>query len=200
MINIIPLIPIIGIYKITSPSGNVYIGQSVDIDRRKNYYNGLHCKRQPKLYKSLKKYSFKKHYFDIIEECSIEQLDIKEIYWKLYYINLLGWKKVLFCEIYDKGGGPRSEITKLKISESNKGKSRPKTKEWASKLGGKGIPRVALRKPVIQYDLGGNFIKEWKSATEAELFMSGDKDKDNIRSCIRGKQKTAYGYKWMDVI
>lgn len=34
------------------------------------------------------------------------------------------------------------------------------------------------------------------SISEAELFMSGDKNKDNIAACCRGKQKTAYGYIW----
>jgi len=76
------------------------------------------------------------------------------------------------------------------------GKSRPKTKEWAAKLGGKGTPRTSLQKPIIQYNLGGEIIKEWNSASEAELFIAGNKDKDNIRSCIRGRQKTAYGYVW----
>jgi hypothetical protein len=199
MININSSIPTVGIYKITSPSGKVYIGQSINISERKTYYYGLHCKRQPKLYKSLKKYSFEKHQFDILEECDIKQLDDKEVYWKIHYINLLGWKEVLFCEIYDKGGGPRSETTKSKISESNKGKSRPKTKEWAAKLGGKGTPRIALQQSIIQCDLNGNVIKNWNSASDAELFFTGDKDKDNIRACVRGKQKTAYGYRWMSI-
>jgi hypothetical protein len=196
MINITSPIPNIGIYKITSPSGKVYIGQSTDINRRKTYYYGLHCKRQPKLYKSLVKYSFENHQFDIIEECNTNQLDEREIYWKQYYLDKLGWSGVLFCKIYDVGGGYLPDEVKQKISQSNMGKSRPKTKEWAVKLGGKGTPRIALQKPIIQYNLEGEIIKEWNSASEAELFIAGNKDKDNIRSCIRGRQKTAYGYVW----
>lgn len=53
--------------------------------------------------------------------------------------------------------------------------------------------------PVLQYDLEGNFIKEYKSSVQAEIeykllglrFNSAD-----IRFCCRGKQKTAFGYIW----
>lgn len=51
----------IGIYKITSPSGKLYIGQSINIKRRFNYYKGLHCKKQIKLYNSLLKHGFENH-------------------------------------------------------------------------------------------------------------------------------------------
>jgi len=54
----------------------------------------------------------------------LKQLDERETYWKQYYLDLVegDWNKVLFCELYDNGGGPRSEEIKKKISESNKGK------------------------------------------------------------------------------
>jgi hypothetical protein len=46
----------IGIYKITSPSKKVYIGQSVNIEKRKYFYEIGNCKKQIKLYNSIKKY------------------------------------------------------------------------------------------------------------------------------------------------
>jgi hypothetical protein len=48
---------------------------------------------------------------------------------------------------------------------------------------------------VSQYDIRGNFIKTWKSANEAERHFNS-KPGDNIASCCRKKQKTAYGYLW----
>lgn len=49
-------------------------------------------------------------------------------------------------------------------------------------------------KSIVQYDLIGNFIKEWSSITEANnYFKKGNK---NISSCCTGNSKTAYGYKW----
>jgi hypothetical protein len=47
-------------------------------------------------------------------------------------------------------------------------------------------------KPILQYDLEGNFIKEWHSISEAKRWLgSGD-----IAGCLAGKQKKAGGYIW----
>ena len=75
----------IGIYKITSPSGKVYIGQSNDIEDRFNRYIGLRCKGQRHLYSSLVKYGWLKHRFEIIKLCSSEDLNDLEVkYISLY--------------------------------------------------------------------------------------------------------------------
>jgi group I intron endonuclease len=131
MINIQSSIPIIGIYKITSPSGKIYIGQSININKRFNIYNLLHCKTQIKLYNSLKKYGYKNHIFKIIEECTLEQLNERERYYQDYY-NVTG-KKGLNCKLTgtnDKSGKLSIE-TCVKISNSNKGK--PQSKETCIK-------------------------------------------------------------------
>ena len=75
---------IVGIYKITSPSNKVYIGQSKNINSRIKTYEKLRCKGQTKLYNSLKKYGFKNHKIEIIEQCSIDKLNDLEI----HYISL----------------------------------------------------------------------------------------------------------------
>ena len=56
----------VGIYKITNPSGKIYIGQSVNIDNRISSYKNLKCKNQTKLYRSLLKYTFENHIFEIL--------------------------------------------------------------------------------------------------------------------------------------
>lgn len=76
---------IIGIYKITNPKGKVYIGQSTNVYERwhKGHKYG-HTRKTgvgKKLKNSLKKYGFENHNFEVLEECTIEQLNIKEIYW-----------------------------------------------------------------------------------------------------------------------
>ena len=48
----------IGIYKITSPTGRIYIGQSIDIEKRIIKYQNIKCKSQRLLYNSLFKYGF----------------------------------------------------------------------------------------------------------------------------------------------
>lgn len=59
---------IVGIYKITSPSGNVYIGQSRDIEKRIEPYRNLRCSKQLLLYRSLQKYGWENHIFEIAHE------------------------------------------------------------------------------------------------------------------------------------
>lgn len=51
-------------------------------------------------------------------------------------------------------------------------------------------------KPIVQLNLDGSFVKEWKSAQET--YRDGFKVSD-IRACVRGEQKTSQGYKWMDL-
>lgn len=50
-----------------------------------------------------------------------------------------------------------------------------------------------LSKPVIQYDLNGNFIKEWPSAHECG--RNGFND-SSVSACCRGKLKTHRGFIW----
>jgi group I intron endonuclease len=73
-------------------------------------------------------------------------------------------------------GKKLSEETKLKISEARKG-----TIPWNIKH-------------IRQYDLQGNFIREWNSATHAakDLLIN----RSNINACLLGKYRQANGYVW----
>jgi group I intron endonuclease len=130
---------ITGIYKITNPNGKIYIGQSINVVKRKKDYEKLRCKKQPRLYNSLLKYGFINHNFELIEQCEIYLLNERERYWQDYYSA--SGKKGLNCQL-TKTSAKRSEHsletkikiglssskrkhtdeTKLKISLSNKGK------------------------------------------------------------------------------
>jgi hypothetical protein len=111
---------ICGIYKITSPSNKIYIGKTINLKARQNRYKNLHCKGQAKLYRSLRKYGWEKHKFEIIEECLQPELDNKE----KYYIDLFNTFNSEYGLNLKEGGqgGKMSDETKKKISESNKGK------------------------------------------------------------------------------
>ena len=47
-----------GIYKLTSPSGKIYIGQSTNLYKRINRYKNKDCKSQVALQSALNKYGF----------------------------------------------------------------------------------------------------------------------------------------------
>lgn len=48
--------------------------------------------------------------------------------------------------------------------------------------------------PVIQLSLDGDVIKIWESATEAAKALGGERT--SIVICLKGRGKTALGYKW----
>lgn len=134
----------IGIYKITNPSGKIYIGQTVNIEKRFKEYKNIHVtiKQQIKIYNSLKKYGSENHIFEIIEECLLEQLDEREIYWGVYY-------KTLESEFglnlrLGKGRGLVSQETKDRIGDKNK-KPKPKGFGEIISLLKKGKPNLLNR-------------------------------------------------------
>lgn len=71
-----------GIYKITSPTGKIYIGQSKNITKRLRYYKLGNCKGQPRIHNSINKHGWESHQFDIIEYCSEEELNCSERFWQ----------------------------------------------------------------------------------------------------------------------
>lgn len=77
----------IGIYKITSPSGRIYIGQSTDIETRWKAYKSIaySVRKQTMVYRSLLKYGSDNHTFEIIEECNVEDLNNREGFWQDFY-------------------------------------------------------------------------------------------------------------------
>jgi hypothetical protein len=51
-----------------------------------------------------------------------------------------------------------------------------------------------LIKSISQFDLQGNFIKDWDSTVQAEQELN--LSNGGISACCRGKQKKAYGFIW----
>ena len=109
----------IGIYKITSPTKKVYIGQSIDIKRRFLHYKLLDCKAQKKLYNSFVKYKVEKHKFEVLQECEMHELnDIERYYQDVYSAVGKGGLNLKLTNTSDKSGR-LSDETKKKIGEAN---------------------------------------------------------------------------------
>ena len=51
--------------------------------------------------------------------------------------------------------------------------------------------RKSCNKAILQFTLYGEFVREWPSATDV-----GREVRTNIVQCLRGKNKSALGYKW----
>lgn len=182
----------VGIYKITNPKGKIYIGQSINLEKRKREYSKLQsCKNQKKLYTSLIKYGFNSHNFEIIEQCTILELNIRERYWQDFY-NVLS-KEGLNCLLTrtnDKAGKCSKEVAE-KIGNSNRGKKKP--------------PRTEQHRRNLSESLQGNVISsearqkireaniqrgQWKGAANPSARAVQDLQTGIIYSTVREAAKT----------
>ena len=127
----------VGIYKITNKvNGKCYIGQSQDIATRFREHKYLLRQNKygnRKIQNAWNKYGEENFIFEIIEECTIEELDEKEMkYIKGYNSHYDGYNNT------DGGGGIRgwkhSEEFKEKMSLSNKTNPRIPTQEQIERL------------------------------------------------------------------
>ena len=127
------------IYKITNPKGNVYIGSTVNLTDRKYRYKTNRVKSQLKISRSISKYGWDNHLFEVIFICGQEE--------RFYFENKFGKKFNVLGEQGLNLSLPKdddilpcvSEETKLKIGKAHKGKKMSKefkeqrsilSKEW----------------------------------------------------------------------
>jgi group I intron endonuclease len=84
-------------------------------------------------------------------------------------------------------GRKKSEESKLKQSIKLKGRISPnKGRNWTYEQKNK------LGKPILQYDLEGNFIKEWSTTKEAKNILNIK----GITECLQNRARTSGGYIW----
>lgn len=196
------------VYKYTSPSGKVYIGQTTNERHRRNTWFCL--KRRYAGYaidKARKKYgpeNFEyevlfKHEFNSFEEARVVLDELESYYIKLYDSLRNGYNNTsggLFPEYEMRSVVKGREINRKRgeLSPSQIRRFSPKrTKEESNKMRKETNRRNVRWKKVYQFDLDGNFIREFSSASEAEELGLGCYP-DIIRSCrILGKHK---GYNW----
>lgn len=181
----------IGIYKITSPKGRVYIGQSREIENRFSSYKREKeaNKTQVRLIRSFNKYGVGNHTFEIIEECEIDQLNIRERFWQDHYDVLNGGLNCILTEtdilsrVYSNEtkerrsgenhwawGKTMSEDSRKKMSESAKlRKASVKTKEKLSE---------------IRKGEGNSFYSKRHTDSTKKIQSEKKKGENNIRSKI----------------
>lgn len=201
------------IYKITSPNGKIYIGQTVQLDIRKIHYKNLHCKKQCKIYNSISKYGWSDHSFEIIEQIGECELNQREQYWINFYDSFNNG-----LNLTTGGDSPkRSEESNKKISESKKGeknwmygrkgklhhnfgkKSSDETikklkDSHLGKMTGKDNPNY---KGDIEVYKDGILIGIYESSNLAAQALNVIAA--NIRKALRGERKTVGGYKFIRI-
>lgn len=186
------------IYKITNPSGRIYIGQTKRTKIRIWEYRWRSKKRKSIVHDSIKAYGWDAHSFEIIEEIDNDKLNEREIFWikelnSFYLDNPMGmnmtrggegggqpWmhdieRRKKQSERFSGTGGTfygkkHTEETKKIISEKAR-KRNIETGRLVPQWGAeKG--RDIVRKKVACYDANGNLLSTHISVTEAGNFYS----------------------------
>lgn len=189
-----------GIYLITNLANNkVYVGQSIDLWTR---INEGYLQKLPKnkghnryLQRSWIKYGEDNFKFEVIEYVEIDDLNERETFWIKRYQscnNKFGYNMI------PQGGSNRGQIvseeTRKKISKANKGKNNSmygKSHSEDVKQMISDLNSIAI----VQLDVDGNFIKEWKGAKEAADYY--DVYPTPIRCVLRKKTYTSCGFIWV---
>lgn len=176
--------PICGIYEICNLiNGKIYIGKSIDIERRWNQHK--YSKTKIVLSNSIKKYGLTNFKFSVIETFDINQYD----------------KISLECELV-KSEQKWMDIKKSYIKEIGYNidkTSKPNLTIKRNDDFGKKISKIKIEmnhggQTVIQYSLNGEKIKEWKSAADVERNLGILSE--NVSGVCLKKQKTAGGFIW----
>lgn len=167
------------------------------------FYVGKTNKYYWRIYSHRKKYG-KNTIMEIIDEVPINEWK----FWEKHYISLFKSWGFNLSNKNEGGGGANHPIFTIernkKIGNANKGllkshKGKKFTEEHKNNIKAtrgflKNRLNTWINTPVLQYDLKGNFIKEWSSQIEATKALN--KTGDGIGACCRGRQKKAYNYIW----
>lgn len=139
----------------------MYIGQSRNVKKRFSNYKYYDCKKQIRLHASFIKYGVENHIMEILEECELLSLNIRERYYQDLYsvLSMSG----LNCTLTEANGEVRvySDATRKKMSDSSIGKL--VSEETKRKLS------------IIGKAQGGGFKKGHKHSMESKLKMSESK-------------------------
>lgn len=167
----------IGIYKITSPTGKIYIGQSVDIEARWAAYFKLRAKGQAKLHSSLIKYGPESHQFEILLECEQSCLNEKERFYQEQYDTLRNGLNCRLTKTNDKSGKTlpftKEHKAKLKQARANVKFTDTRKKRMSDSMLGKNTT------PILCINTGEVFLSIKEAAKKYNLLTSSI---DNILS------------------
>ena len=205
-----------GIYKWTSPSGKSYIGQAINLNRRYKEFttnpdNYVYTSVDSAIDRARRKYrNFTEWKYEIVKTCTIDELNDLEKYYIAQFDTTNSRKGYNSTKGGDGTKGVKWGTDKQKEAVKNRrtyeGTENPnygkhhteetKEKIRQARLGSKQTLETIKKKskPVIQYSLDGEFIKEWIGASQVmkELGI----DKSLIGKVCKGIKKTAGGFKW----
>ena len=205
----------IGIYGFQNQlNGKWYIGQSIHVEHRQKEHKQemLSNRSNNKFQNALRKHGWENFSFQVLEECSPEELNQKEVFWIQHYNSYLngynstpgGQEKYfnpqLIYDAWDAGLSNIEIAEKLNIDRHTvynnlrnyKNYSLHESKIRGGKLAYQSNP--VNNSKIYQYDLEGNYLAEWPS--RKEIMRTLGFDASAIGKCVSNKRKTAYGFQW----
>lgn len=191
----------IGIYKITNKiNGKVYIGQSIDIERRWKEHIQRDRTNTSLIHLAIIKYGKDNFDFDIIEECSQSELNEKEQYWIKYYnsfengYNLTRGGEARFY--YDIEAIYEDYLRTQNISQTAKNIGcHVNTVRRIIRVHGINHSEMQLDKPVEQIDCKTlKVIHTFNTIKDAADAMNITRDA--ISMAASGQHKSSAGYYW----
>jgi group I intron endonuclease len=118
-----------GIYKITNPIGQLYVGRSKDIKRRWREHRNSKSSVNTKLAISFIKYGTCNHTFEILELCDAHDALQREMFWKMELNTVSSGLNYFYSE-----EKPMTWTTELKDKVSKTRTGMKKTSDWKDKI------------------------------------------------------------------
>lgn len=198
-----------GIYKIENKiNGKVYIGQSVDVYRRlKKHIWDLKNNNGSVLYKALKKYGIENFIYELIEECNIDKLDEREIYYIKKYNSYIGVEGSNGYNMNQGGGSNRGWKPSKENIENFRNANLGGKSHFARKTICDGIVFDCAKDCAEHFNISYASIKDWlsgKSRMPIEWYQKGlrylDKEMSEYEYAKPKSIKVVYNGKTYDSI
>lgn len=204
------------IYKLTSPSNKVYIGQSVDVANRLSKHKCMSHNHKTKLGAAIRKYGWENFKIEYLFKTE-DRTNIKDILNQLEkdFINLYNCvtngynlmtggdsslhskESIEKISTYSKNKSPE-HIEKLRQTSLNRYKEQPMKDSTKQKI--REANKSRMRK-VYKYDSEDNFIKEYECINDAARDLHESKGtiktkSNRIGECCHNKRKSFFKYKF----
>ena len=212
-----------GIYKIENLTNHkIYIGQSIEIEKR--FVAHKNSKDNFAIHQAIQKYGIENFSFEIIEECSKEELDDKECFWISHFNSLVPFgynmieggsngaalaKRIPVYQ-YDFNGkliasypgineaSRINNISGIHISECCRNLRQSTGGYFWSFSDKESFSKKDIKDhrgcKIIQYDMQGNELARYNSAKEAAEATNGSAPA--ITKACRGQSKSSNGFQW----
>ena len=210
------------IYQITNNiNGKIYVGKTTKNNIQERWkehlkdYKKPRCEKRP-LYDAMNKYGPENFSIKELEECSLEELNDKEIYW----IEKLGSFKYGYNATIGGDGKQTADYDLIikyynlyhNIAEVHRQlgydyetiKSALLNKNITIIPSAK-ISLITQGKKIKQYDLNGNYLQSFNSCGQAAKYLIDNNYTTSLKTSLvsghigqvcNNKRKTAYGFKW----